>query len=195
MDDFAQTTMLVRSAQGGDRQALDSLFARYLPRVRRIVAARMGRSLREMTAEDDIVQESLLDAFRAITAHGLTSEGAFRHWLARCVENNVRDGRRRADVVGRVRLLEPREGATDGPVAMAAAGPTPSEHAAAHELDPRLERALLALRDEHREVVVLRLLCEMSFAEIATTMGHPNEATARSWFARAMRKLRAGLAT
>ncbi len=192
MEDFAQTTMMVRAAQGGDRDALERLFARYLPRVRRIVAARMGRSLRDLAAEDDLVQESLLDAFRAISAQSLTSEGSFRHWLARCVENNVRDGRRRASVVDRVHGFG-KGGATDAVASAAAPGPTPGEDLAGRELDPRLERGLLALRPEHREVVVLRLLCEMTFAEVAATMGHPNADTARSWFARAMRRLRAAL--
>jgi len=182
MTDFVQTTMMVRAAQGGDRDALEALFARYLPRVRRIVAARMGKSLREMTTDDDLVQESLLDALQAITARSLGSEGSFRHWLARCVENNVRDGCRRAGVAARV--FAPRS--TDA----VARAPMPSEEVANQELDPRLETALLALRVEHREVVVLRLLCEMSFAEIAATMGYSSAVTARSWFARAMRKLR-----
>ncbi len=41
------TTCLVLAAQGGDRDALEGLFRRYLPRVRQIVALRLGYSLRD----------------------------------------------------------------------------------------------------------------------------------------------------
>ena len=40
-DDLSLTAAQVRAAQGGDREAVEQLFARYLPRVTRIVAARI----------------------------------------------------------------------------------------------------------------------------------------------------------
>lgn len=190
---FQQTTNLVRAAQDGSREALEQLFARYLPRVRRIVAARLGQPLASLAEDEDLVQESLLEAFNTVAAHGLTSEGAFRSWLARCVQNNVFDAhRRRQREAGRV---QPLGGATtSGALGVFASGATPSESLRERELEPRLEQALLGLRPEHREVVVLRVLCEMSFREIADAMNLEQEATARQWFARALRKMRESVA-
>lgn len=39
---FHHTVSLVKKAQDGDRQAMEDLFVRYLPRVRQIVALRLG---------------------------------------------------------------------------------------------------------------------------------------------------------
>lgn len=64
----------MRVAQDGDRAALETLFTRYLPRVRRIVAARMGCTLAGFAVEDDVVQESLLDTPPSFTAGNLTSD-------------------------------------------------------------------------------------------------------------------------
>ena len=54
-EDFSLTTAQVRVAQDGDRAALEDLFRRYLPRVARIVAARMGRGWRELGLDVDLV--------------------------------------------------------------------------------------------------------------------------------------------
>ncbi len=192
-DSFAHTTMLLRDAHGGSDSALDELFERYLPRIRRIVAARLGRPLAELVDDDDIVQETLLDALRQIRSAEAATIGRFQSWLARCVENNLRDAWRRAGAQKRdrgrvvsfgdlgsefVRNTVPDQGAS------------PSGRAGEAELDERLERGLLALRREFREVVVLRVLCGMSFAEIAVELKLEDAALARSWLSRALAELR-----
>jgi len=55
-ESFGTTVNLLRSARSGDREALDSLFKRYLPRVRQIVAIRTGQRLRELEDLEDLVQ-------------------------------------------------------------------------------------------------------------------------------------------
>ncbi|MFO1078577.1 MAG: sigma factor [Planctomycetota bacterium] len=93
--DLLTTLSQVRAARDGDRGALEQLFGRYLPWVFDTVALRLGRRRRDCGALEDLVQESLLDAFRSIERFQERSEGSFRNWLARIVENNVRDGARR----------------------------------------------------------------------------------------------------
>ena len=87
------TTCLVLAAQGGDRDALEGLFRRYLPRVRQIVALRLGYSLRDFADSEDLVQEALLNVFRNLDRFGARSEGRFRYWLTRCVANSMRTQR------------------------------------------------------------------------------------------------------
>ena len=192
--DFTTTVVLVRDAQKGDRDALDSLFDRYLPRVRQIVALRMGQRLRQFTELDDLAQEALLSAFQGLERFEHQSEGSFRNWLARCVECAIVDCRRGADAAkrggGNVRLFGDidTEGFLSG--ILPGEGPTPSEVVKAKELEETLETALLKLPEHHRELIVLRHLCQMSYAEVAKAMNFAKEDSARRGCARALQKLR-----
>jgi RNA polymerase sigma-70 factor (ECF subfamily) len=68
------------------------------------------------------------------------------------------------------------------------AGPTPSAILYGKELEERFEVALLELKDNQRELIILRQLCGMSFDEIAEATGS-KEGTVRKTIARALEKL------
>jgi RNA polymerase sigma-70 factor (subfamily 1) len=193
----ARTFELVRAAQAGDRRALEDLFARYLPRVRQIVALRMGRRLRELEDVDDVAQDVLLKAFQGLERFEQRSEGAFRNWLAACVECEIADKARRAGARkrggGKVRRFADCESGLLISSVFAGREPTPSAVARARELAERIEEALIALPRHHREVVILRNLCEMSYEEIAETMALGSAQTARKAVSRALRKLKESL--
>jgi RNA polymerase sigma-70 factor (subfamily 1) len=195
-DAFSQTTRQVQAARSGDKEALNHLLARYLPWVRQTVALRLGRPLRECADLEDIVQESLIDAFRALDQLAVGSEGRFRHWMAQIVLNNVRDQQRRnrsqmRDTARACRLdSRPASRATIDPPARDA---TPSEVAQANELEESVEQAMLGLTATHREVIVLRDRCGMDYAEIAEQLGFKNGDTARALYNRALARLRAVL--
>ena len=83
-ESYEATLELVGAAQKGDRSALEALFERYLPRVRQIVAVRMGRRLNQVVEFDDIAQDVLLKVFQGLDRFEQKSEGSFRNWLANC---------------------------------------------------------------------------------------------------------------
>ena len=193
-----QTTCLVRSAKAGDRQALEDLFARYLPRVRQIVALRLGERQRRFIEAEDIVQEAFLKALQGLERFEHRSEGSFRNWLARCVECEIVDSVRRLKARkrggGKVRLFG--DFCTESLFSSVFAGrePTPSKVAEAREAEERIEEAILELPEHYREVIILRQLCEMSYAEVASLMGFVQEETARKACSRAIQKLKRALA-
>ncbi len=83
------------------------------------------------------MQESLLDAFRAIDQFRHRSEGSFRNWLARIVENNVRDHARRGGALkrggGKVRVFRDLyESSSAGPE-LPGRDASPSQVARTHE--------------------------------------------------------------
>jgi len=86
-----ETVRLVRAAQSGDQRSIEALFERYLPRVRQIVALRLGYRTRDFAVHDDLVQEALVRAFRGLDRYEERSEGTFRNWVATCVANTVRN--------------------------------------------------------------------------------------------------------
>lgn len=190
------TLLLLRAARRGDRDALEALFRRYLPRVRRIVALRMGQRLLRFHAVEDVVQQALLRVFRSLERFEERSEGSFRNWIARCVENEVVDLSRRGKAQkrdeGRLLLVGGDPYLLSSTIIDRRRPPVenPGERA---ELESRVEEALLALPLHHREIIILRHLCEMSHREIAAELGFEREVNSRLALSRAMKRLRAAL--
>lgn len=191
--EFQTTIRLVAAAQGGNSTAFEDLFRRYLPRVRRIVALRMGTRLRQFFDMEDIVQESLLKVFQSIGRFDHQTEGSFRHWMARCVECEVIDSARRMEAQKRGANKVRRFGDCGSEMTMihvpVSRGPTPSGVVQARELEERLDEALLGMPERQRELIILRRLCEMSYEEIAKAMDFPTESAARRAVGRALNEL------
>jgi RNA polymerase sigma factor (sigma-70 family) len=192
-DSILATTELVRAAQVGDRAALESLFARYLPRVRRIVALRMGQRLRQFVEIDDVVQDVLLDVLKGLARFEPRSEGSFRNWLARCVEREIVD-RLRAETRqkrggGRVRRFGDCDSSLLRSSIFGADLESPSAHLRASEMAEHIENALLEMPEYQRDLIVLRALCAMSYKEIAAELGISRQATVRSACSRALQML------
>jgi DNA-directed RNA polymerase specialized sigma24 family protein len=81
---------LIRLAQGGDREALGRLVERYEARLRLIVRARLGPTLRGYLDSGDILQETWAAAVQSFDRFEARDEGSLVHWLARLVENRIR---------------------------------------------------------------------------------------------------------
>lgn len=187
------TRRLVLGAKAGDRTAVEELFTRLLPRVRNCVALRMGCRESELWDREDLVQETLLDAFRSLDGFEHKKEGALCHWLATLVQNNLSDHVRRRTARKRdARRVVPVTSSGSRVLSDSVFGVdrvTPDDHVEAAELERRLEEALLALDERARRVIELRKLCELSFEEIARELGFGSVSSARSLFSRAMAEL------
>ncbi|MBN1443082.1 MAG: sigma-70 family RNA polymerase sigma factor [Planctomycetes bacterium] len=190
-----QTTIrLLREARGGRERAIDDLFARYLPKVRRIVSLRLGYPIRDFALYEDLVQDSLLRAFEKLESFEELSDGTFQNWIATCVASSVNLHFRKAGAEkrggGNVKALG--ELGSEGLSASIFRGrePGPSSVASAREIEDALEEALLSLKSHHREIIILRHLCGMSSREIAAAMGFSSAATVRKVLSRAMSELK-----
>jgi RNA polymerase sigma factor (sigma-70 family) len=83
-DEPRMQAALVRSAQGGDQRALDTLVADYLPLIYNIV----GRALDAPADTDDVVQDVMLQMIRDVPK--LRDPEAFRSWLVAIAMRQVR---------------------------------------------------------------------------------------------------------
>jgi RNA polymerase sigma factor (sigma-70 family) len=185
---------LIARVRIGDRAAASQFCRQFGARVRGLVAVRLGRSLVDVDDGDDIVQETLLEALERLPAYTHRSTGALVHWLGTLVESRIATLARRARTTKRGGGKVVR-GADLGDTAArsldAAAGDaSPSAAVRARELDPALERALLALGQPRREIVYGRLVLEMEFAEIAAGLALPNVDSVRAQFHHAVQELR-----
>lgn len=187
-----RTGPLVRRAQDGDSSAVEKLFARYLPRVRQIVALRLRYRSSDFSTIEDHVQDALLRVFENLDHYEESSEGRFRNWIATCVANSVRNDLRdaRAAKRGGGRVLTFAEaGFADLPSAIFSdGGPTASAILQGKESLEHVESTLLELGERDRELIILRRLCEMSYAEIAEVLDS-SETAIRQAFYRAMQRL------
>jgi len=148
-------------------------------------AYRFARWLARSGADaDDIVQEALLRAYRGFDA---LRGSDIKPWLLTIVRNCHATAHRSQQRHPSVPLPEDNE-ANEG-YAMAANEPGPESAAIERDAARNLERLLSGLSQEHREVLALRELEELSYREIADMTSVPI-GTVMSRLARARSALR-----
>ena len=190
----SRTIDLVAAARRGSGSAIEQLTERCLPRVRQIVSLRLGWRLQQFAELDDVVQEVMIRVITGIGRFESRSDGAFQNWLARCVENEIRDqakrlGRQKRGV-GKVRRFGDCASSILHSSIFAVAEPTPSEYALADETAAKLEECLLAMPEYQREVVILRAVCGMSPSEVAEELDIANEHLVSVAYSRVLQKLK-----
>lgn len=175
-----QTLELVERAKTGDSEALDCLFARFLPPLRRWASGRLPRWTRDLMDTDDLVQETLVRAVNRISSFESRHEGALQAYLRQAVMNRIRDEVRRT-------ARSPAVGALDENERDRAASPL--DLAIGSEAVERYEAALARLRPEEREAIVARVEMECSYQQIAQALGKPSPDAARMTVGRALLRL------
>ena len=188
--DWEATTKLVGAAQAGDAAAREGLFQRYLPRVSRMVAARLGVPRDRLSADgEDLAQEALIKALGSLGRFELRSPGGFARWMETIVLNCVRQ-RSRKQQTGPERVLWQRYGDIDLRESLfSSGGPTPSMLVKSREQNEQVEQALLDLPQTYRCALVDRFIGEMSYGELAERTGR-QEASCRKIVQRALTMLR-----
>jgi RNA polymerase sigma-70 factor (ECF subfamily) len=146
----------------------------------------MGRGMRAHLESQDILQSALLRAFRHIDQFEGGDTDSLMAWLARIAENEIRNqaafqGRQRRDSARQVALEAGREAVAEQVRSLISRMVLDEETA-------RLERALEALDEHHREIILLRKFQELSFQEIGRRLGKSTDAC-RMMLARAMTAL------
>jgi len=174
------TAELVRRASSGDARAIDLLFTRFRPVLRRWATGRLPAWAREHVDTDDMIQDTFLRTFRNLPSFEPRRPGAFGAYLRRSLDNRVRDEIRR--VTARPRRVELSEDDAD-PAA------SPLEEAIGADALRRYEQALKRLRDDERELVLMRLEMGVSYRELASLFGKPSEDAARMAVSRALLRL------
>jgi RNA polymerase sigma-70 factor (ECF subfamily) len=184
MSSASETADLFERARAGGSGDLDAFYERTARKLLPWIRLRMGRTLRAELESRDILQAVLIKSLDRLDQ--VRDPGSVMAWLARIAENEIRDrvdyhARQRRDAAQRVPIDDHVE-----------ALPSPVRQALSLAIDTeeteRLERALESLADAQREIIVLRMLEERSFGEIAARLGKSEDAC-RMAFARAMTAL------
>ncbi|MDP1735726.1 MAG: sigma-70 family RNA polymerase sigma factor [Sulfuritalea sp.] len=182
MADEAESELIAR-AQKGDHRAFTALVRSYQDRVFRFILRLIGARDEAM----DLTQETFMKAHQALP--GWRPEAQFRTWLFRIAHNAALDVLRRRKHVEFV-SIDDLPGGDEGH-ALPDPARRPDELLADRQSIELLERTLRDLPAEHREILLLRELEEMSYTEIAATLGIA-EGTVKSRIARARSAALAG---
>lgn len=156
--DFA----LVKRARDGDFSAFEVLFERHRLLVYRFAYQMVHRR----DDAEDMVQEAFVRAYQNL--HRYRDEAKFTTWLLRIVSNLCTD---QARMHTRRQALEQQE-ATEGLLWMTEGSTdNPVDNLEADRRVLVLRRAIAALPEHHRKVIVLRDLEEREYPDIAQILG------------------------
>ena len=148
----------IARAQRGDVAAFSELVARYQDRIYRFLV-RLTRS------QDDaleLTQETFLSAYQALARWKL--DARFSTWLFRIARNQAFDWLRRSKRVEFLALEDEQD------LGIADPAPTPEGALETVQRLRELDRALARLPTEHREILLLREIEEMSYDDIAAVL-------------------------
>lgn len=158
-------TDLLRRARDGDTRAFDGLITRNRERV--YMQAYM--IIRNEEDACELCQEAFIKAWRSL--HRFDGRFSFASWLRRIVSNAAID-------LCRTRSRRPQTGLDSGELKPEAAsrttpsaGEIPGSGADREMLRTRIAAAFEALSPEHRQVIVLKEIENLSYREIAAEAG------------------------
>ena len=172
---------LFRRAREGDGGALDQLFARYLPRLRRWAHGRVPVWARDSVDTGDLVQDTVLKAYANLPSFEPQYKGALFGYLRRALINRIHDQFRHAS-----RHVAPQELDENSPDT----GASPLASAIDEEDRRRYDAAVQKLRPSDRAAIIGRLELGYSYEQLALILEKPTPEAARLAVRRALLRLK-----
>jgi RNA polymerase sigma-70 factor (ECF subfamily) len=192
----SEPEQLLHLARGGDTAALGRLLELYRNYLALAARLQIGPTLQSKVDPADLVQETFLKAHRHFDQFRGTTEAELVAWLRQILTlsaanlfrhycgtegRDVRRERDLGDALGR--------SSTAGVLGLVARQSSPSQRAARREEAVLLADALGKLPPDYSEVIVLRHLEGLTFAEVAQRMGRSVDSVEKLWV-RALARLR-----
>ena len=177
---WPSTLTLLTRARGGDSSALDELFGRYMPSLRRWARGRLPAWARDLADTQDLVQDTLFETFKHVEGFEHRGHGALQAYLRQSILNRIRNELKRAGRRPAASELDPQ---------LADSTQSPLEAAIGVEAVERYDTALARLSEDDRELVVARLELELSYVDVAEATGRPSANAARMAVSRALVRL------
>ena len=174
------TTELLARFKAGDAEALNLLFAHYVPDLGRWASGRLPRWARDLADTSDLVQDTVLQTFKNIGNFEYRDEGSLRAYLRRAVMNRIRDEFRRTARRPDIAPLDDD---------LVDEGTSPIDAAVGAEALSRYEAALGRLTLDERDAVVARVELGLTYREMALALERPSPDAARMAVGRALVRL------
>ena len=188
--------LLLQALRQGSAAAQGEILLRYQSWLRLLARLQIESRFQGKFDASDIVQQTLLEACRALPQFRGGTEAELRAWLrqilAHVLAHEIRryHGTQQRDVDREVSLDQALAQSSQrlGDM-LAAPGSSPSQQAARNEQEVLLADVLARLPEDYREVIILRNLEGLSHDEVARRMGR-NVGAVRMLWVRALARLR-----
>ncbi len=178
MNPPTSTFDLLDQARNGNQQALSRAFEKYRRRLAVLVHFKLGPGAREFSDAEDVVQETLLRAFRDIGQFTYQSPGSFFRWLSAIADHVIADRVRYRNRECRAGVEVPFRSESNPLGPEPADTKTPSRLLAQQQAIDRLLNRLNALPGDYRQAILMAKIERLSTAEMAARMGKSREAIA-----------------
>jgi RNA polymerase sigma-70 factor, ECF subfamily len=172
--------LLLKRGVAGDQSAVNALWERHLPRLRRWAHGRLPRWARGFADTGDIVQDALLRTFRRLHTFEPRGSEALQAYLREAVRNRIKDEIRRANRLTTQETLDSAGSTLEA---------SPFDQAVESEERARYRTALLRLGEDDRELIVSRLELHYSYEQVALVTSRPTANAARVAVRRAIVRL------
>jgi RNA polymerase sigma factor (sigma-70 family) len=176
------TRGLLARFQNGEASALELLFQREIPLLRRWARRRLPRWARSVVDTADLVQGALMRTLPNLARFEPRRQSALQAYLRTAVANQLRDELRR---IGRA----PVDQWPDGEMSVAAPDPQPDVALIAEEDQQRYALALEQLSETDRTAIVGRLQLGYSYEQMALLLDKRSANSARMVVTRAIVRL------
>lgn len=160
----APDASLVQAAAGGDPEAFRELMERYKGRAYAVALGILGDPDEAL----DAVQDAFIKAYYNLK--DFRGGSSFYTWFYRMLVNGSIDRWRKTGRKGEVAFDEGTTSEDDSPPESGAYPRTPEDLAGNRELAEALTKAIAALPEYHRAVIVLREVDGLSYDEIAQAL-------------------------
>jgi RNA polymerase sigma-70 factor (ECF subfamily) len=182
------TTQLLAAYRAGNAEAGNRLFHQHVPWLKILAQLQLESRFEAKFDSADLVQQTLLEAVKAFPQFRGSTTGEFTAWLrqilAHVLAHEIRRyaGTRKRDL-GRERSLDETLSQASQRLGdlLPATGTSPSQEAARNERQVLVARALMALPQDHREVLILRNFQGLSHEEVARQMNRTPGAVRMLW--------------
>jgi RNA polymerase sigma-70 factor, ECF subfamily len=174
---------LVAAARGGDPEALSLLIHQCRDYLLLIANQDLDQSLRSKLGASDIVQQTLLAAFENFHQFRGQSEDELSGWLKQILRNDISNARRHYQQTQQRDARREHRLDDSQLIQPAIADPlhTPGTNALINEQEQLLERAMLQLPENYRQVIRLRNWEELGFEKIGQQLQISAEAARKIW--------------
>ncbi len=173
---------LLANAKSGNQDSLLELVLQYQSPLASFVEKQLGQHLANVMSEEDVLQETFVQALKSIVNFHGTNQLGFVAWLKAIATNRIRDAARKAASVKRgggmnqvINREQTETRAFDLINELSGDGYTPSFFAARHEAVNALNAALVVLPEEQREAIRLHCFEKFTLDQTAKQMNRSKD--------------------
>ncbi len=192
------TAELLNNVRGGQAVAVEELMDRHRNSLRRMIQLRLDQRLMQRMDVSDVIQDVLIEANRRLSDYLKNPVIPFHLWIRQIAKDRIIDAHRRHRVSAKRSIDREQPQPGKGPFDQSTIelanqfrdqALTPAAAATQRELASQIESAVQMLRDNDREIILMRHYEQLDNQEIAQSLGL-TEPAASMRYLRALKRLR-----